>query len=550
MGRRRKLFRTGLLVFLFVLFVSSIFAQEEQGETEEMVISAAANELTESIELITELSPVVEVVPVQEVIEVIEVAEEVIEEVVVVPRVLEIHVESSPANPLVNNPWTFVIMVNYPNPSFVNIRPPEIPSSLQMDNRVRVEARIFRGERWTRFEYTFISRSSGTFTLDPFIVTVPELQAQTARTSVTYREAPVTVRRYDPRFFWLNTEFTFHQGQRGELHLELRDWNPDLVLPRGIFHGRAPVNAILTENPPVESANNTYRYTINIIPLDENQITLESFVFVTDAHNLTVPILRVPVLAALPQNPPLTQELTQDYPEPLLEETEAALFVFPHAGKNVFFPLQNSYDNIVRNIEELWTEGRRGEALAEVRRNERDSFAGVYLGSLRLEMEQILGLGFTEDENWRPLRIHPLSWFISVFLIIFTGIFLLIYRPRKRRKSVIKNYSLRSPVNKISYSSMKGLKIVFIYFLIIGFSYIFFEEGVRQFLLSPLDSTKSGIVVERTAAHIIPDFNSGVNTVFNEGQPLSVGELRGEWHYAESNDGRSGWIHYSSVITY
>ena len=532
MGRGLRLFRIGLLVFFLIFPGVRSFSQDLQSEEHTEDTREEITIVEESVEVIEEDT-------------VVEVIEEEADEV------LEIHIESSPANPQINSPWTYVIMVNHPNPSFVNIRPPEIPASLQMDNRVRVEARIFRGERWTRFEYTFISRTPGTFTLDPFLITVPGLEAETERISVSFRDIPVVVRRYDPRFFWLGLESSFYTGQRGELHLELRDWNPELDLPHGIFHGRAPVNAILTESPPLESGNNIYRYTLVIIPLDEEQVSLESFSFRVDAHNLTVPALRIPVLASFQQDQSLTEDDTLYFSDDTALESETEdVYFFPDSERSVFFPLQSVYDSIVDNIAFLWNEGRRGEALAEIRRNERDSFSGIYLAPLRLEMEQVLGLGFTEDENWRPLRIHPISWIFSIFLIIFTGIFLLIYRPRKQKKSIIKNYALVMNTNKKNHSSTKGLKLVFIYFLIIGFSFIFFEEGVRQFLLNPLDSTNSGIVIERTSVHRIPDFNSGVNAFFNEGQPLSIGELRGEWHYAESNDGRSGWIHHSTVIIY
>ena len=503
MGSRIRLFRTGLLIIL-ILFNSgiSIFSQDEGSQDRQTI------------------SPILPSPGIPESMQEEEIEEEI--------EILEIYVESSPQSPVVNNPWTLVIMVNYSNPSFVNVRPPELPPALVMDSRVRVEPRTFRGERWTRFEYVFYSQTAGTLRLEPFIITVPGLQTETNIISVSFREIPVVVRRYDPRFRWSGTAPSIHTGNRLDLVLELSDWNPDLALPRGIFQGRTPANAIVSEGNPILSADGIYRYTISIIPLEGELVVLDAFSIRRDIHTLSIPALRIPVLMTEPIHEIIEIEA---------EEVIADIFLpFPHWEINIFL-LDGLLNRTVNEIEILWEEGRRGEALALIRRNERESVIGVFLTPIRREMEDLMGLRFSEDEHWRPLNVHPFSWMVSFIIILITIVFLIFFRRRFRS----------GKGNPVFYKSLKN---AFVFILLLGFAFIFFEEGIRKLLILPLFPNQNAVIIERTPVHRIPDNNAGINAFFSEGQPVTVGDLRGEWRYAETSDGRSGWILDMAVIKY
>ena len=507
MGSRVRLFRTGLLIITILLGSGiRIFSQDTGSIGENQTISP--------------------VLPAPGMLINIPVADAEIEEE---SEILEIYVESTPASPIINSPWTLVIMVNYSNPSFVNVRPPELPPTLVMDSRVRVEPRIFREERWTRFEYIFYSQTAGTIRLDPFIITVPDLQAETNIISVSFREAPVVVRRYDPRFRWAGTAPPVYTGSSAELVLELIDWNPDLAVPRGLFQGRTPLNAIVSEGSPVLSSDGIYRYAINVIPLEGEIIVLDAFSFRSDIHTLSVPVVRIPVLET-----EFVQEIIEEEEEDIIADV---YLPFPRPERNIFFPLEGIYQRTLNVIEELWEENRRAEALAIVRRNERESVIGVFLPPLRSEMEQLMGLRYSDDEYWRPLNVHPLSWMVSFIIIIFTIVFLIFFRRRFRS----------GKSNPVFYRNIKNS---FIFILLLGFLLIIFEEGIRKLVILPLFPGQNAVILERTAVHRIPDYNAGINAYFPEGQPVTVGDLRGEWRYVESSDGRSGWILDMAVIKY
>jgi hypothetical protein len=57
-------------------------------------------------------------------------------------------------------------------------------------------------------------------------------------------------------------------------------------------------------------------------------------------------------------------------------------------------------------------------------------------------------------------------------------------------------------------------------------------------------------VLEKASAYRVPESGGAVNARFSEGQPVYIRSSRGEWVYAESMDGRSGWVPSTAVIPY
>jgi SH3-like domain-containing protein len=58
------------------------------------------------------------------------------------------------------------------------------------------------------------------------------------------------------------------------------------------------------------------------------------------------------------------------------------------------------------------------------------------------------------------------------------------------------------------------------------------------------------VVLRKTQSYRVPDYKGAVNDWFSEGQPVTVGDFRGDWCFAETLDGRSGWVERESVINY
>jgi len=514
MDRRKRFFRAGLLIFLFAVFCGPFgFSQSEDGAPPDG--------------------------PAQ--------GEEA-------PPSLEVRTEISAASPYVNRPWSIFVMVNHPVPSEVNVKPPRFSPSLVLE-RVRTETRFIRrdsdpassgaasggestGDRWTRVEFLFTPQKAGAVTIDPFGVSVKTRQALTQAINIRFREEPQTVKRYDPRFRWIGPAPSVRCGEKGQLTVELGNWDPLKKPPQGLFQGRTPSNAILEEGLPEAAGEGIFRYTISITPLEESSVTLEAFSFSSDIYKLSIPALTVAVLPAQNETPvqpePLTVSEVSDSPP-----AGVPADLFSGNVEKVFPLFRSEYRQIVTKVRLLWEQNSRANALAEIRRNERDSLCGPFLAPLRREMELALGLSYTENERWRPLTISLLTWAIAGLLVIFALSAVLVFRPGRKIKK--KNVTSRSG---------RGFKVVIIYVLLAGLALIFLEEGFGNFLLGRLSPPLNTAVLEKTEAYRIPDGIGAVNALFPEGQPVSISDSQSDWCYAESADGKSGWVRREAVIMY
>jgi hypothetical protein len=480
MDRRKQLFRAGLLIFFMPFFFCFVELRADEGEA------------------------------------------------------LEVLIETSPVNPVVNSLWSVYVLVNHPSPREVSVEPPRFPSSIALE-RVRAEARnTAQGELWTRVEFLFTPLRADTITLEPFDVKTPLGRALSAPVNVSIREETVR-RRYDPRFRWQGRAPSVSTGKKGELLLELVNWDPMKTIPQGFFQGKAPANAILEESMPKEEGG-VYRYTISIIPLENTPVKIGPISFHYDIYALTIPEITVPVVpAGRPQTisaegtaAPQNDDLSNDVPPP-----------FPSGSEKVFFLFQREYDEIKAKARSLWEENHRAEALAEIRKNERDSLFGPYLVPLRMEIEKALGLGFTENERWHPFKISLTVWAFSGLVIFLAGVFLFAFRPQRRIKW--KSAILRRGNNFFLFS-------VLVFAVALGF--VFLEESVSRFSFGSSGSTGKTGVLKETQGYRIPDYKGAVSEKFFEGQPASIGDYSGDWCFAETPDGRSGWVPRESVIPY
>ena len=463
---------------------------------------------------------------------------------------IEVRLETNPVNPIVNNPWSVIILVNHPRPDEVNVNTPDFSSSLALES-IRTDTRTISGsnsrsERWTRVEFLFTPRRPETFTLDPFEVTIHNRLALTDRINIRIQSQ--TAARYEPRFRWLAPPSGLRLGETAEIILELTNWDPSSRIPEDLFRGRTPLNAIIEENPPERTTAGGYRYRIIIIPLEAGRVRLESFAFHSDSYTLSVPEISLIVLPALlnqaasnetnsdPRNDiPINEisgiALSSEYNS----DVYSAAFPFPETGEEVSFLLRREYLKIIAGVEALWNENLRAEALAELRKNERDSPAGPFLVSLRRQLEEALGITVTEDERWRPLGISLFSFVFFFIVLVFSSSLLFALRLRLRD-------------NHVTFIRRYGFIIIPLFILIIGLVFVIVDGNQGFFPLS--GSVGRIAVLKGTQSYRVPDYKGAVNDWFSEGQPATVGDFRGEWCFAETPDGRSGWVERGSVINY
>ena len=452
--------------------------------------------------------------------------------------VLQVRLETFPLNPIVQNPWSVYILVNYPNPLEVDVWPPNFPSLLVLE-RIRAETRLVDGDtRWTRVEFRFLPLMEAIVDLEPFEIRTPLGVAFTDRSRVRF--GPEVYRRhYEPRFRWLYPASAVSPGDRAELTLELADWDPGRTVPEGFFSGQAPLNAIVREGLPVPVREGVYHYPISVIPLEGSNIVLGPFSFNYEVYNLDVPRISFRVLPArvgVEEDVLPNETITDNSNESMENENSFRTISFPQTQEKFFFLLQGEYNRITARARALWNEDRRAEALAELRRNERDSLCGPFLVSLRQEIEQELGIVFTGNERWRPLKL-PLVFYALFFIAVIAAlVFLFILRPR------LLIYGKKFFLLRKSFLS------VIIIILATGLGIIFLEGSIGDFPAGR--SPGNTAVLKNTYSYRIPDLRGAVNEWFSDGQPVIVGDYSGEWRLAETPDGRSGWVPREAVITY
>jgi hypothetical protein len=177
------------------------------------------------------------------------------------------------------------------------------------------------------------------------------------------------------------------------------------------------------------------------------------------------------------------------------------------------------------------------EALAELRRHERDHIGGFNLAARRRELERALNLEGEEDEVFRhPLFLIPAL--VLCLILAALGITLPAVLPPGGRR-------------RIAWPSR-------------GFSLIFAALALMCLLrlttLRSLDGslplylrgrTPRQALARETPVYQIPEDGGTRIASLREGQGLLIYEVRGGWAYAKSSrDGIAGWIRTGSYLIY
>jgi hypothetical protein len=440
---------------------------------------------------------------------------------------LGVSILSSPENPVTGGSWTVTILVEHPVPREVSVKPPRFPPSLSLE-RVRSESRLLTRPgrideagpppdpgRWTAVEFLFTILTPGEIILEPFEAAAAGRSAVTREISILVRGD--TPRRSSPVFRW-ETPVPLTIGEAAELRLLLINWERGKEAPRDFLKGKAPLNAILEESSPAGPLEGgEFIYRLRIIPLEETGVVLGPFSFQWEGVSLNVPSLSVRVKPKAP-----SPASAPPPPEP----EEPGNIPFPETGGRVFPFFRAEYEQTVSELKALWEEGRRAPALAEIRRKERESWAGPGLAAIRREMEQSLGLSLTEDEKWRPRNIPV--FFLCGLLLLLAAAGVLLFRFR---------------FSAVTSWKASGFKIKIILAAATVFALIFLVELTEG-------GDKGRAVLEKTAVYRVPEKEGAVSAFFSEGQPVSTGAFRGEWVYVESADGKAGWAPAASVIKY
>ncbi|MDR3341424.1 MAG: hypothetical protein LBT14_01315 [Treponema sp.] len=464
-------------------------------------------------------------------------------------------VQTSPENPVLNAEWKVLLLVDHPVPREVTVRAPPLPNTLGLQ-RVRTEARVVvrqfpkeqegdeerQAVRMTAIEFLFTPHGTGMVRLEPFEIILPGNRVKTEAISVYIQG---TADPGYPAFTWGTLPRSLRIGQREELFLRRINWDPRKPLP-----GTHLLLPVLPEQAILEAQTLTKTdqergvvLRVAVIPLETTTFTLKAHRFQYEGFTLDVPGISIPVIPVPPAHGPSPDETS---PSPGLESTldlpnREALIPFPELFPGIFPLFRLDYERVLYQARNLWNKGQKAEALAELRRNERDSPAGPVLAPFRREAEQRLGLAFTGDEQWRPR---------SLLLILFLGslgLLLVLMAP-----GIFRYY--RDPAHKKAVTSdlswgYKGILIILMVILVVAL-YGLTESMITRGFRGGHGSDGGSAVLRAAVAYRVPEDGGAVSACFDEGQPVIIRSASGSWAYADSLDGRAGWVLRDTIVFY
>jgi hypothetical protein len=343
------------------------------------------------------------------------------------------------------------------------------------------------------------------------------------------------LREYQPRLLWDPYPSSLKIGERTELSLRIVDWNPEIPLPGKLsFLLDVPEGAVLQELPLTKTdRERQVVFRLELIPLRGETFSLPPLHSHYEALALDSPALSIRISApsgpagpagpALPEAAPPAPAAAEAIPFPPEEE--------------VFFLFRDSYRAAAERARLLWDRGNRAEALAGLRRDERDLLAGHTLLPLRRRAEKALGLELTEDEKWRPLKPLACISLGSGLLLILLGIGHL-FSPRTGG----------SKTTSVTFGQSWGYRGVIIILMIILSGGLY---GLASGLMDRGFPGRGGPAVLRSCtAYRVPDPQGGVSAYWDEGQPVRIRSGADDWAYAETFDGKAGWVLQEKIVFY
>jgi hypothetical protein len=277
---------------------------------------------------------------------------------------------------------------------------------------------------------------------------------------------------------------------------------------------------------------------LRVIPLEGPAFILPAFSLSLGNQRVQIPSLRIPVLER--SDPKISGSSgglgveNSTGTRAALSPVEVSLSQLPPPP----FPLSPA-GKFQERARGLWEGGQIVEALAELRRNERDHPAGFILVNLRREAEQALGLEPAADEVWRPRALLvPGMLFCLILAALGLTLPALLRMPG-------------APGQRPWPPQAPGwvFKAVSIVFTVIALFCLF--------RLSPLLHYRGGetprqALARETVVYRVPDDEGAEITRFREGQMILVYGSRDGWVYAESteNGQGAGWIRTGSYLIY
>jgi len=459
-----------------------------------------------------------------------------------VPRVVT---RSAPDSPLAGTEWTLTLLIDHPFPHEVTIRVPSFPESLFLD-RVLKNTRVMSGTdasgRWTVAEYRFIPEQSGVYMINPFVITTPQGSVSTTAITLTVHDAQSAAVVQQHRLAWDGIPALLRVGETAALYLKISEWDSALPLPVPQIFMPLPEEGFIIEAAAPDSSS---VLCVNITPLAARNLKLPARTISHNNINFEIPPLGITVSPAVQQATEAAE--ATGAAEPAAPSAEPQGFAFPEFDtpaasgffSRLFFRIgafRADYELSYRAAAELCNSGHYAEALALLRRNERDHAAFPLFAVLRRQLERELGIYYTRNEK-------PLTFVINAYLAlcgIAAFLFTLLLLRKARRKSM--------------------LMLCVIFVLCGAVTLVYWLSGTR----SPRAGRYYTAVLNETELRQVPDFSGTPQARLNEGQPVQVlraeinadeenaalNDIRWIWIITRDAEGLSGWIPEDRAIYY
>jgi len=323
-------------------------------------------------------------------------------------------VRGLPDRPVAGSTWTLTLLIDHNEPNEVDVLAPHFDEAIFLEQVLKtprlinpratdIEAPIGAPselvERWTAMEYRFVLSAPGTVSFDAFTVITPQGQTMTAPFAINIQRPPNTTEVQNYRFVWEGAPSELKAGENAVFSLRYSGAHYAGSPPKaGQFLPTVPPGYILEPLPLASGeASAGVALKLRLIPLEAKPLVLARRQFSHNGAIFEVPALRVPVSRAAEQKPGAPAEhaaAINNFAPPFPPPNTAI-----QSHSRLYQKYQSKCDAIYADAKRLWESGRRADALASLRQNERDQPAGEFFAALRREAEQALGITGTNDER-------------------------------------------------------------------------------------------------------------------------------------------------------
>jgi hypothetical protein len=309
----------------------------------------------------------------------------------------------SPDRPEAGSSWTLTLMIAHNEPNEVNVLAPEFTGPIFLEQVIKVPRLINpeSTERWTAMEYRFMLNSPETISFDSFTVITPQGQTKTNPFDLMVRPAQNTgeIQRY--QLAWEGIPASLKTGENAVCTLRVSGWNAANRLPEAaLLLPPVPPGHIL-ESLPVMSGEQAagIALKLRLIPLVTGPFILNRRQVTHGGAVFEIPALRIPVSQGKTTAAEYATVPESVGPIPAFPPLEAAR----HDHDGLYQKHQNECETIYTAARFLWESGLKANALAMLRKNERDHAAGAFFAALRHGAERSLGFTDTHHEQKRFL---------------------------------------------------------------------------------------------------------------------------------------------------